>query len=82
MLHVSYTASTIGGLEMNNLVFVDTNIDIGSTPTSMNQLANVTGAASITYWAIAFQTPITILVLWLWVQEQLLLIYQEDLLLL
>ena len=63
MLHVSYTASpTIGGLEMNNLVFVDTNIDVsGSTPTSMNQLANVTGAASITYTgAIAFQTPITI----------------------
>ena len=63
LLSVSYTASpSIGGLTMNNLVFVDTDLDIsGSTATAAPELANVTGAASITYTgAIAFPTPITI----------------------
>ena len=63
ILSVSYTASpSIGGLTMNNLVFVDTDLDIsGSTATAAPELANVTGAASITYTgAIAFPTPITI----------------------
>ena len=63
MLSASYTASpTIGNLQMNNLVFVDTNIDVsGSSVTEMPILANVTGAASITYsGSVAFATPITI----------------------
>ena len=63
LLSASYTASpSIGNLQMNNLVFVDTNIDIsGSSVTETPILANVTGAASITYsGSVAFATPITI----------------------
>ena len=63
LVHVSYTASpSIGALEMNSLVFVDTDLDVsGSTETEFGALANVTGSASMTFAGdIAFTTPLSI----------------------